>query len=107
MYDSTKKAIKKYDRTHTKRYSLKLNTKTDADIIAKLDAVKNRQGYIKQLVIRDIRMVRCRTCRYYHPQFYNEKEDYGFGYCYYLHKDGVFMNHYCFWGSKREDIKNE
>ena len=37
-----------YDREHTKRFSCKLNLKTDADIIAWLDRFPNRQGYIKQ-----------------------------------------------------------
>ena len=43
-----------YDREHTKRFSCKLNLKTDADIIAWLDRFPNRQGYIKQLIRDDI-----------------------------------------------------
>lgn len=44
----------KYDATNTTRIALKLNNKTDADIIARLDAVKSKQGYIKKLIRDDI-----------------------------------------------------
>ena len=50
-----KKAQTKYDKTHTRSVLFKLNLTTDADILAKLDDVENRQGYIKQLIRRDIR----------------------------------------------------
>lgn len=43
-----------YDKEHTKRFGCKLNTKTDADIIAWLERFPNRQGYIKQLIRDDI-----------------------------------------------------
>ena len=43
-----------YDRGHTRRFGLKLNTTYDADIIAKLESVKSIQGYIKALVRADI-----------------------------------------------------
>lgn len=44
----------RYDATHTKRYNLKLNTSTDADIIEKLSNVPSIQGYIKQLIRTDL-----------------------------------------------------
>jgi len=44
----------RYDAAHTKRYNLKLNTSTDADIIAKLNNVSSIQGYIKQLIREDL-----------------------------------------------------
>lgn len=44
----------KYDRNNTQRISLKLNLKTDADILEKLDSVENKQGYIKDLIRKDI-----------------------------------------------------
>ena len=44
----------KYDKTHTTQFILKLNNKTDADIIEKLKEVENRQGYIKKLIREDI-----------------------------------------------------
>jgi len=44
----------KYDAKNTRRYGLKLNLGTDADIINKLDKVKSIQGYIKGLIRKDI-----------------------------------------------------
>lgn len=37
----------RYDATHTKQFNIKLNTKTDADIIEYLDRVPSMQGAIK------------------------------------------------------------
>ena len=48
------KANRKYDSLNTKNYIIKLNKKTDADIIEKLSSVENRQGYIKALIRKDI-----------------------------------------------------
>ena len=44
----------KHDKECTKRLSCKLNLKTDADILAWLDRMPNKQGYIKQLIREDI-----------------------------------------------------
>lgn len=48
-----------YDREHTRAVKLKLNTKTDADILAKLDAMADqpggKQGYIKRLIREDLK----------------------------------------------------
>ena len=44
----------KYDSFHTKRYNIKLNLETDADIIARLKSVESMQGYIKRLIREDI-----------------------------------------------------
>ena len=44
----------KYDKTHTTGLYLKLNKETDKDIIEKLDASGNKQGYIKGLIRADI-----------------------------------------------------
>ena len=44
----------KYDAEHCIRIGLKLNTTTDAEIIAKLDTVPSKQGYIRQLISDDI-----------------------------------------------------
>lgn len=49
------KAQARYDKENTKSYVLKLNKKTDADILAKLEDVTNKQGYIKELVRKDMR----------------------------------------------------
>ena len=43
----------KYDKEHCKGFYMKLNKKTDADIIAVLEAEKNKQGYVKALIRRD------------------------------------------------------
>ena len=45
----------KYDKAHTTGLYLKLNKETDKDIIEKLDASGNKQGYIKQLIRSDIK----------------------------------------------------
>lgn len=44
----------RYDRNNTVRVALKLNTKTDADILARLEKVGNKQGYIKGLIRKDM-----------------------------------------------------
>lgn len=52
--EAQKRATQKYDAQNAKRVMLKLNIKTDADILAKLDSVTSKQGYIKELIRRDI-----------------------------------------------------
>lgn len=52
MADSSAK--RRWDAENTVRISVKLNRKTDARIIARLDAVENKASYIKSLVLRDI-----------------------------------------------------
>lgn len=47
-------ATAKYDRENTRRINLKLNNRTDADIILKLENTENIQGYIKSLIRADI-----------------------------------------------------
>lgn len=44
----------KYDATHTKKFGMKLNLNTDADIIARLEEVGAIQTYIKRLIREDI-----------------------------------------------------
>jgi hypothetical protein len=46
-----------YDRENTRRINLKLNNKTDADIIAQLEKLKSSegiQGYLKRLIREDM-----------------------------------------------------
>jgi hypothetical protein len=50
--DSERQA--RYDAKATVRIGLKLNRKTDVDIIRKLNDVPNIQGYIKTLIRRDL-----------------------------------------------------
>lgn len=45
----------RYDREHTKQFHLKLNIRTDSDIIEKLDGADNKQGYIKRLIREDMK----------------------------------------------------
>lgn len=45
----------RYDAAHTRRYGLKLNTTTDADIIAWLERQPSIQGAVKALVRAAIR----------------------------------------------------
>lgn len=47
------KASAKYDKANTKGVYLKLNTRTDADILDYLAKVDNVQGYIKRLIRAD------------------------------------------------------
>lgn len=49
-YDSQER----YDKENTVQFRLKLNRKTDADIIEQLNDVPNKQGYIKALIRADI-----------------------------------------------------
>ena len=44
----------RYDIKNTTRIGLKLNNKTDADILEMLDSVDSMQGYIKELIRADI-----------------------------------------------------
>lgn len=55
MRDAQSKAQARYDAKATRQIKLKLNKRTDADILAKLDAVENKQGYIKSLIRADIK----------------------------------------------------
>lgn len=45
----------KYDKNNTERVFIKLNKKTDADILEQLNNSGNKQGYIKQLIREDIK----------------------------------------------------
>jgi hypothetical protein len=61
MYESQKRARKKYDLENTRQIRIKLNKKTDKDILDCLDSQENRQGYIKKLIRTDIQG--CRFCK--------------------------------------------
>lgn len=45
---------KQYDAENTVQIHLKLNSRTDADIIQKLSQVNAKQTYIKKLIRQDI-----------------------------------------------------
>lgn len=52
--ESQIRASVKYNKENTVQISLKLNRTTDADLIDILNGVTNKQGYIKELIRRDI-----------------------------------------------------
>lgn len=55
-YNEAKAAyMDRYDKENTTRICLKLNNKTDADIIQRLNEVSSKQGYIKNLIRRDMK----------------------------------------------------
>ena len=45
----------RYDEKNTVQVKLKLNAKTDADILDRLTQVENKQGYIKALIRADMK----------------------------------------------------
>jgi len=53
--EAQKKAQAKYDKNNTRSILFKLNLTSDADILARLDEVDNKQGYVKELIRNDIR----------------------------------------------------
>ena len=54
MTDAQRQAGARYDAANTKQIKLKLNVRTDADILERLGAADNVQGYIKKLIRQDI-----------------------------------------------------
>lgn len=52
--ESQIRASVKYNKENTVQISLKLNRSTDADLIDSLNRIANKQGYIKELIRRDI-----------------------------------------------------
>ena len=53
--EARRRAVKKYDKTHTKQVHLKFNLESDADILNHLEQKENVQGYIKQLIREDMK----------------------------------------------------
>lgn len=50
-------ARKQWTKEHTTGLYLKLNNNTDKDILGKLSTVKSKQGYIKELIRRDMEVL--------------------------------------------------
>lgn len=52
----TKRSVSqmRYDKESSRHYGFKLNLRTDADIIARLNEQSSMQGYIKALIRADI-----------------------------------------------------
>ena len=55
MSDKNYKYSKKYDQNNTRKVSLKLNIKTDEDILNYLDSVENKQGTLKRIIRDEIK----------------------------------------------------
>ena len=53
--EAQKRAVRKYDDANTTKVMLKLNDRTDKDILEQLEKVGNKQGYIKQLIREDMK----------------------------------------------------
>ena len=53
--EAQKRASARYDKAHTTGVYLKLNNETDADILQQFERVDNVQGYLKELVRRDMK----------------------------------------------------
>lgn len=49
------RAQRKYDAENTRQVHLKLNRRTDGDVLEKLDSVPSKQGYIKRLIRADLK----------------------------------------------------
>ena len=48
------KAGRKYDKANTRQVHLKLNRRTDSDVLERLDNVPSKPGYIKDLIRADL-----------------------------------------------------
>ena len=58
--EAQKRAVLKYDAANTIQLHLKLNKKTDADILEFLGRQENIQGYIKELIREDIKFTKAK-----------------------------------------------
>lgn len=54
MPKSSTIAQRKYDSANCRFYHLKLNLRTDADVISRLETVPSKQDYIRQLIRKDL-----------------------------------------------------
>lgn len=52
--EAQKRASQKYDAENTKQYKVKLNKRTDEDIMNQIKRLTTFQGYIKELVRKDM-----------------------------------------------------
>ena len=52
--DAQKRATARYHANNTRLVNVRLNVRTDADILERLENVPNKQGYIKALIRADI-----------------------------------------------------
>lgn len=54
MPDKKERPQERFDRINSKVYRLKVMTRTEADIVEKLESEPNKSGYIKRLIREDI-----------------------------------------------------
>lgn len=59
--EQVKRNQMKYNKAHLRQVKFALNIGTDADIIAWLDSVENKQGYLKALIRADIARAKSET----------------------------------------------
>lgn len=52
--EAQRRAVERYDAENTRQIKMKLNIKTDADILQWLDAQENKQGAIKAAIRKEI-----------------------------------------------------
>ena len=52
--EAQRKAQRRYDAKNTRQVHIKLNVRTDKDVLARLDEVQSKQGYIKRLIREDL-----------------------------------------------------
>ena len=52
--EAQRKAQRRYDARNTRQVHIKLNLRTDKDVLARLDEVQSKQGYIKRLIREDL-----------------------------------------------------
>ena len=52
--EAQRKAQRRYDAKNTRQVHIKLNLRTDKDVLARLDEVQSKQGYIKRLIREDL-----------------------------------------------------
>lgn len=53
--EARKRATAKYQQVNTKQFIMRLNKRTDSDIIEYLEKCGNKQGYIKSLIRADMK----------------------------------------------------
>lgn len=52
--DAHSKASTKYNKSNVLKVNVNINRNTDADIIAWFESIPNKQGYIKELIRKDM-----------------------------------------------------
>ena len=48
------RAVRKYNDAHTTQIKFCFNNETDADVLNRLNSLKNKQGYVKSLIREDM-----------------------------------------------------